>query len=178
MRTSDSACCFSFYVSVVEDVGKYPLLTVPRDSGWFLQIMFPCSHTKSNSCIWLVVMVLCHWKGLQRYLKIDVVIRIKLFFVSDYVGKLSANEKGCYICNHDVMTWTGLPHYWHIVTAMNRSLVDSPHKGPVMRNFDIFSDVNLNKPLHKLSICRCFETLWRSYKISGMVIETQLVHVV
>ena len=33
---------------------------------------------------------------------------------------------------------------------------------PVTRNFDVFFDVHMNKLLNKQSICRWFETSWRS----------------
>ena len=62
-----------------------------------------------------------------------------------------------------------------------------PTQRPVMRSFDVFSDLRLNKRLSKQSICRWFETplrslwrhcsgifeLWRevSYYVSGTVCE-------
>ena len=46
--------------------------------------------------------------------------------------------------------------------------VDSHHKGPVGRNFDVSFDVSLKKPLEKQSKCWWFESLWRSYDIIVM----------
>ena len=59
----------------------------------------------------------------------------------------------------DVMTWKYFPHYWTFMRgippstggfpaqrASNASPVDSLHKGSVMRKFEVFSDVSLNKP--------------------------------
>ena len=34
------------------------------------------------------------------------------------------------------MTWQRFPHYWSSAGAINRSPLDSPRKGPVMRSFD------------------------------------------
>ena len=39
-------------------------------------------------------------------------------------------------------------------------LVDSPHEGPVMWNFDVFFVVNLNMLFNKQSSCQWFETKW------------------
>ena len=35
------------------------------------------------------------------------------------------------------MTWKSFPHYCPFVRGIHRWPVDSPHKGPVMRNFDV-----------------------------------------
>ena len=47
---------------------------------------------------------------------------------------------------HDgVMILKGSPHYWPFVRGIHRSSVDSPHKGPVMRSFDVPYEVSQNK---------------------------------
>ena len=38
----------------------------------------------------------------------------------------------------DMVTWKYFLHYWPCVRGIHQSLVDSPHKGPVMHTFDIF----------------------------------------
>ena len=52
-----------------------------------------------------------------------------------------------------------------LVRGIDRSPVNSPHKGPVTRSFDIFFDLRLNKRLSKQSWGWYFETpscsLWR-----------------
>ena len=45
------------------------------------------------------------------------------------------------------------------------SLVDSPHKWPVMQSFGVFFHVNLNKLLNKQSSCQWFEIQWWSCDI-------------
>ena len=50
------------------------------------------------------------------------------------------------------MTWKCFPHYCPFVTWIHRSLVDSPHKRPVTRTFDISLDISLSKQLDKRSI--------------------------
>ena len=50
---------------------------------------------------------------------------------------------------HDgVMIWKRFPHHWAFVRGIYLSPVDSPHKGPVIRGFDISFDVGLNKLLN------------------------------
>ena len=57
--------------------------------------------------------------------------------------------------------------YWPFVRGIHRLPVDSPHKGPWKRNFDIFFDLRLNKLFNKQSRRRWFETpslsLWRHW---------------
>ena len=48
----------------------------------------------------------------------------------------------------DVMTGKCSPYYWSSVRGTHRSPMHSHHKAPVVRNLDIFFDVNLNKPLN------------------------------
>ena len=65
----------------------------------------------------------------------------------------------------DVIKWKHFPRHWSFVRGIHRSPVNSPHKGPVTRSFDVFVDLCLNKPLGKPSRRRWFETpscsLWR-----------------
>ena len=58
----------------------------------------------------------------------------------------------------DVMTWKRFSRYWPFVMGIHRLPMDSHHKGPVTRDFDIFFDVSLNKQLSKQAICWWFET--------------------
>ena len=65
----------------------------------------------------------------------------------------------------DVIKWKHFPRYWPFVRGIHRSPVNSPHKGPVTRSFDVFFDLRLNKWLSKQSWGWWFETpscsLWR-----------------
>ena len=66
------------------------------------------------------------------------------------------------------------PYYGPFVRGIHRSPVDSPHKGPVMRSFDVFFDVRLNKRLSKQSRVWWFGTpsrsLWRHcYEMSFFI---------
>ena len=67
----------------------------------------------------------------------------------------------------DVMTWKHVPHHWPFVRGIHWSLVDSPHKGPVMGNFDVFFDVALNKLLNKQLNCQWFEIPWHHFSEYG-----------
>ena len=57
------------------------------------------------------------------------------------------------------------PRYWPFVRGIHWSPVNSPHKGPVTRSFDVSFDLRLNKQLRKPSCGLWFETLlcplWR-----------------
>ena len=58
---------------------------------------------------------------------------------------------------------------WNISHGDPRGPVNSPHKGPVTRSFDIFFDLRLNKRLRKQSWGWWFETLscpfWRQCNV-------------
>ena len=43
----------------------------------------------------------------------------------------------------DVIKWKHFPRYWPFVPGIHRSTVNSPHKGPVMRSFDVFFDLKI-----------------------------------
>ena len=59
--------------------------------------------------------------------------------------------------------------YWPFVRGIHWSLVNSPHKRPVTRSFDIFFDLRLNKRLSKQSLGWWFEmpscSLWSHYNV-------------
>ena len=65
----------------------------------------------------------------------------------------------------DVIKWKDFPRYWPFVRGIHRSPVNSPHKKPVTRSFDVFFDLRLNKELSKQPWGWWFETpsrpLWR-----------------
>ena len=52
------------------------------------------------------------------------------------------------------MTWKHFLHYWPFVWGIHQSPVDSPHKGPLMSNLNVFFVVGLNKLLHKQLRCQ------------------------
>ena len=58
----------------------------------------------------------------------------------------------------DIIKWKHFPHYWPFVRGIHRSPVNSPQR-PVMRSFDVFFDLHLNKRLSKWSWDWWFETL-------------------
>ena len=58
----------------------------------------------------------------------------------------------------DVIKWKYFSSYWPFVWGIHWSPVNSPHKGPVMLNFDVFFDLCLNKQLSKQSWGWWFET--------------------
>ena len=64
-------------------------------------------------------------------------------------------------CHDDVITWKHFPRYWSFVRGIHRSPVNSPQK-LVMRSFDVFFDLRLNKRLSQQSWGWCFERLSRS----------------
>ena len=67
--------------------------------------------------------------------------------------------------HENVIKWNHFPRYWPFVRGFHRSPVNSPHKRPVTRSFDVFFDLRLNKWLSKQSWGWWFVTalrpLWR-----------------
>ena len=49
----------------------------------------------------------------------------------------------------DVIKCNHFPRYWPFVRGIHRSTVNSPHKRPVTRSFDVFFDLHSNKRLGK-----------------------------
>ena len=49
----------------------------------------------------------------------------------------------------DVIKWKHFPRCWSFVRGIHRSPVNSPHKWPVTRNFDVFFDLRLFTRLSK-----------------------------
>ena len=64
--------------------------------------------------------------------------------------------------NHEsIWVRTDIPagkNYWPFVRGIHRSLVDSPHKGPVMQNIEVFFIITINKLLNIQLSCWWFET--------------------
>ena len=65
----------------------------------------------------------------------------------------------------DVIKWKHFPRYWPLVRGIDRWPVNSPHKRPVTRSFDVFFYLRPNKRLSKQSWGWWFQTLscslWR-----------------
>ena len=73
----------------------------------------------------------------------------------------------------DVIKWKRFPRYWPFVWGIHRSPVNSPHKRPVTRSFDVFFDLCLNKRLSRQLWGWWFETtscsLWRHCNVHTMM---------
>ena len=66
-----------------------------------------------------------------------------------------------YLTQHtqdDVIKWKHLQCYWPFVRGIQRPPMDSPHKGPVTRSFDVFFDLHLNKRLSITGVSIFIET--------------------
>ena len=46
--------------------------------------------------------------------------------------------------HNDVVKWKYFPRYWRFVRAIHQSPVNSPNRGQVTRNCDVFLDLRLN----------------------------------
>ena len=55
------------------------------------------------------------------------------------------------ISHDDVIKWKYFPRYWPFVREIHRSLLSFIAQRPVMRSFDAFVDLRLNKRLSKQS---------------------------
>ena len=60
----------------------------------------------------------------------------------------------------DVMSMRRFPHYWPLAREIHPSPMDSPHKEPVMRTFDVSFDISMNNLLNEESSCLWFDTPW------------------
>ena len=49
------------------------------------------------------------------------------------------------VTHENVMIWKHFPRYCPFVKGIHHLPVDSPHKGPVTRTFDVFFDVRIHK---------------------------------
>ena len=65
--------------------------------------------------------------------------------------------------HNDVIEWKHFPRYSPFVQGIHRSPVNSPHKRPVTRSFDVSLICALNKRLSKQSWGWWFETPSRSF---------------
>ena len=71
--------------------------------------------------------------------------------------------------NHeDAMTFKPFPHYSPFVREIHRSLVESPHKLPVMLSFDVSFDVSLRKLLNKQLRGSRIKMSWQSFDVAVM----------
>ena len=66
---------------------------------------------------------------------------------------------GYVMIQHGITLWKRFLYHRPFVRGINRSPVDSPHKGLVIWSFDVFCDVCLNKILNTQPGCRWFEVL-------------------
>ena len=62
-------------------------------------------------------------------------------------------------CHDDVIKWNHFPRDWPFERGIHRSPVNSLHKRPVTRRFEVFFDLHPNKRLSKQSWGWWFETL-------------------
>ena len=71
------------------------------------------------------------------------------------------------LMHDDVIKWKHFPRNWPFVRGIHRLPVNSPHKWPVTRSFDVFFDLRLNIQFSKQSWGWWFETpsrsLWRHF---------------
>ena len=95
--------------------------------------------------------------------------------LSNTVASLLANGSAAFILNMLSHWLKGLQpwrcHHMAILVFMQgilQSLFDSPHKGPVMQNFDVCFDISLNKLLNKQSNGQWFEMPWYSCYVTVM----------
>ena len=87
------------------------------------------------------------------------------WYYNEFYFSLHNNVQRIHIKYDDVMKWKHFPRHWPFVRGIHRSPVNSPHKRPVTRSFDVFFDLGLNKRLSKQSRRWLFKTpscsLWR-----------------
>ena len=111
--------------------------------------------------------------GILRIFLLNNILLESSLWTSTYLCFIGLRRaQHAFFCEHyDVMTWKRFPRNWPFVRGMHRSLVDSPHKGPVMWGFDVYFAVSLNKLLNKWTRCRWIEMYWCSLNIIGMKLQ-------
>ena len=98
----------------------------------------------------------CHYNAVQFITILHMALRCQRENVNLTTGTQS---------HDDFIKWKHFPHYWPFVRGIHQSPLDSPHKRPVKRSFDVLFDLCLNTQLSKLSRCWWFEmpscSFWR-----------------
>ena len=121
---------------------------------------------------------LCHWVTLNS-LQAGLILgfcpaneRRRYFATTSLIGWVQTWNQPCYILmpDHMMASWHGNPFcisgplWWE-----SQSLVDSPHKWPVVMSFDVISVVgHLHKLLNKQLSCQWFETPWWQCDVTVM----------
>ena len=85
-------------------------------------------------------------------------------------GKIHGGHGRIWLCykqgwtggHDDTLTRKWSLHYWPFVWGIHWWPVDSPHKGPIMWNFQYFFVVSLSKLLNRQWSCRWSEVSWYS----------------
>ena len=78
------------------------------------------------------------------------------------------------VCD-DVVKWKGFLHYWPFARGIHRSPTDSPHKGTVMWNFDVFVVVRLNIVAQTVEMPVIRDALTLMWRDDSMYIPTRYV---
>ena len=80
-------------------------------------------------------------------------------------------------CHNDILTWKSFQHYCCFVREICQWLVDSPHIGPEMWNFDVAFVVSMNKFLNKQSSFWWYEMSWHLHDITVMYMNISFIAV-
>ena len=100
-----------------------------------------------------------------------------LTFIVTMVTKSDLNISSEFQCHDAVIKWKHSPRYWPFVRGSHQSLLNSPSQRPVLRIFDVFFDLRLNKRLNKQSTRRWFETpLFSLWRHCNVMYDTQQQH--
>ena len=100
----------------------------------------------TSSYIQCATMGMAVWRNHQKYEMVSMETGSNLISsteVSLIYGIASIHD--------DVIKWKHLPRNWPFLRGIHRSPVNSPHKRPVTRSFDVYFDLRPNKRLSKQS---------------------------
>ena len=88
-----------------------------------------------------------------------------ILFAENYVSLLTVNHQHFVFrtgriasCSRGVIKWKHFPRYWTLCARNSPVTVEFPSQRPIMRSFDGFFDLRLNKWLSKQSWGWCSET--------------------
>ena len=113
-----------------------------------IELLQSCAKPPIYSCTTTFVMLI-HIKHIKLHL-----VNNSLFF-ENYPQEHRDMQHAVYthislsFFHDDVIQWKYFPRYWPFVRGIHRSSVNSPHKRPVTRSFDVFFDLHPNKRLSK-----------------------------
>ena len=117
-----------------------------------------CHHENSRVLVTVRYRIVDFLRISLRLLWIQIMRRVVSFCIIHTTVALFMVVPYVIHVKYEVITWKRFPYYWPFVREIHRPVVDSPHKGPILRSFNVFFVLSLNPLCDKQSCGRWFET--------------------